>query len=182
MTKSDSGVLQVAFGVLANLVAIYVTKWLDSLEFPTALAGTLQVLIWIIAAIISIRCIDYMIRRLDRWLANKYFRRSRPRHLCLDVKRLSLKSRSLLLYKSDSVDDMVDFYNSRCDGFQRQYENMANIVKQEYDIILPEYENIRSAGTALRHCADALDKISKRQEAKRLIRFLPSNMTIKLKR
>ena len=182
MTKRDSVFLPLTVGFFANIIAYYVTKWLDSLAFSAALSGTLKIVIWIIAVVISIRCIDYMIRRLDLWLSNRYFRRRRPRDLWFDASNLSLTSRCLNLYKTDNADDMVDFYRCQLDNLQEEYEKLAYIVKKEYGIILPEYENLNTAGKALADCANALDEKCKGQEEKRFIRFLPSNMTIKLKR
>ena len=183
MQKNESLVLHLSVGVVANVLAFYLTTWLGNRTFGgPSVSLALQLVIWAAALGSSIWCIDWLIRRADRWLSNRYFRRAQPSRLSLRAKRLHLTAQWFVLYSRDNVEDSRAFYNVKRKNFERRYEEFAKELKDTYNVILPDYSDPNGAGKALLKGAEALDEIHEKQNERRLLRFLPSNLTIKPKR
>ncbi|MCY3920984.1 MAG: hypothetical protein OXG27_01135 [Chloroflexi bacterium] len=182
MKKSESIAFHLSIGVAANVLAFYVTRWLGNTGFGGAsLSLALQVLVWFVAVGVSLWCVDWLIRRADSWLRNRYFRQNRPLTLSIRAKQLRLAAQLLGMYSLDNVDHLRSYYNFNNEGFQRDYDSLASELRDRYNIILPDYSDPNAAAKALAKGDDALGKIDKQQQAKRLVRFLPSNLTIKRK-
>lgn len=183
MKRNESILFHLSVGVVANVLAFYMTRWLGNREIGApSVSLALQVVVWAAALAVTVWCIDWLIRRGDLWLSNRYFRRAQPHRLSFRARDFRLTAQLFAMYSSDNPEHLRDFYNFEYERFQRDYDRLVKELKDSYNIILPDYSDPKGAAKALAKGVDALGEIHKEQEAKRLLRFLPSNLTIKTRR